>query len=79
MPLFTDFERDREAECGVMWDDFVRALAVWVYCNESGERRPTVADAALAFNTTPELVREAIGEHIYLYLGADDTIESDGA
>lgn len=81
---FTEFERDATAATGVFFRDFITALATWVYTNE-GDYECTVAEAALAFNTTPELVREAIEGHPWLLLrGADETdptkqvIESDG-
>lgn len=51
-----------------MFDHFVTAIGIWVYTNEGGGKRPTVADAARAFNTTVELVREAVGEHPWLDL-----------
>jgi hypothetical protein len=68
---FTDFERDPEATTGVMWSDFVTAVGIWVYTNEDLTRL-SVAEAALAFNTTPELVREAIDEHPWLDWRQDD-------
>jgi len=82
MSLFTAFERDDNADTGVMWGSFVTAIAIWVYVN-GGQRTLTVAEAALAFNTTPELVREAVAEHPWLYSPHHDdpakqTIESDG-
>lgn len=79
---FTSFERDPDAEVGVMWDGFLTAVSVFVYTNED-TRRVTVADVALAFNTTPELVREAVAEHPWLYTREHDDpaqqiIESEG-
>lgn len=80
---FTRFERDRNAVTGVMWHDFVTAVGMMVYTNEEGEKKPTVAGLALAFNTTPELVREAVAEHHWLYSPQHDDpaqqiIESEG-
>lgn len=80
--LFTNFERDENAEIGVMWRSFVTAVGIYVYTNE-GARKVSVADVALAFNTTPELAREAVQEHPWLCCGADGDpsqalIESDG-
>ncbi len=79
---FTEFERDEDADSGVMFENFITALSVWVYVNES-ERTLTIAEAALVFNTTPELVREAVEAHPWLYSPHKDdpseqTIESDG-
>lgn len=79
---FTEFERDPDAMTGVMFDNFITAIGVWVYVNE-GRRYLTVAEAALVFNTTPELVREAVQTHPWLYSRPHDDpakqlIESDG-
>lgn len=74
MALFTDFERDPDARIGVMWSDFTTAVAMLVYTNGSSH----VDVAALAFNTTPALVREAAEQHPWLFVHADGTIESDG-
>lgn len=56
------FERSQFAapddDAGVMIDGLGRALVTWTAMQD---RYPvTVADAALAFNTTPEVIREAI-------------------
>lgn len=75
MPPFTAFERDPAAATGVMWSDFVVALGIWVYCNED-TRRVTVIDAAQAFNTTADLVREAVDEHPWLALSDHDGDDS---
>lgn len=82
MTVFTEFERDRGSSVGVMFDDFVTAVAMLVYTNE-GVRKVSVADVALTFNTTPALVREAVAEHPWLFSHHDDDpaaqiIESDG-
>lgn len=79
---FTDFERDDSAEIGVMWRDFVSAIGIWVYVNEDGHK-PTIAEAALVFNTTPDLVREAVSKHRGLFTQynknpAQQYIESEG-
>lgn len=80
--MFTEFERNKSAGVGVMFDDFVTAVGMYVYTNE-GKRDVSVADVALAFNTTPELVREAVEDHPWL-VSYDDTdpakqiIHSDG-
>lgn len=45
-------------DAGIMIDDFGRALVTWTAMQN---RTPvTVAEAAMAFNTSPEIVREAI-------------------
>ena len=80
---FTEFERDAAAEIGVRWKEFITAVGVMVYTNEGEETKPTIASIALAFNTTVELVREAVAEHYCLISHHDDdptkqTVESDG-
>ena len=80
--LFIEFERDPEAETGVMWDRFVVAVEIYVYTNQ-GEFAVSVADVAETFNTTPALVREAVDEHPWLFRSGDDDpandlIDSDG-
>ena len=82
VPVLTQFERDRNADVGVMWHNFVTALTLWVYVNE-GARSVTVGEAAMTFNTSIELVREAVGENAWLYFSHDadpakQTIQSDG-
>jgi len=71
---FTQFERDEDAPVGVMWRDFVTAVGVMVY---TANTPPTVEAVALAFNTTRDLVREAVDEHPWLFISGD-RIESDG-
>jgi hypothetical protein len=73
--MFTEFERDKDVGVGVMFEDFITAVGMMVYTNE---RTVTVSDVALAFNTTPELVREAAEAHPWLFVRDDGSIESDG-
>lgn len=80
--MFTDFERDTSADVGVMFDHFITAVGIYVQTNEDA-RKVTVADVALAFNTTPELAREAVEAHPWLFTAHDPDptkqfIESDG-
>lgn len=75
---FTDFEHDTNATTGVMWKQFITAIGIWVYCNEASGRMPTVAEAALAFNTTPKLVCDAVLEHPWLDYDDKLQIWSDG-
>jgi hypothetical protein len=75
-----DFERDTDV-AGVHWEHFVTAVGIFVYMQETF---PIVADVALAFNATPEAVREAAEDHPWLFVSGDDsdptkqTIETDG-
>lgn len=80
--MFTEFERDKSTGIGVMFEDFITAVGMLVYTNED-ERFLSIADVAMTFNTTPELVREAVAEHPWLFShhDADPTkqfIQSDG-
>jgi len=81
--MFTDFERDDDAGTGVFFSHFVTAVGIYVYTNE-GDRPVTVADIAAAFNTTPELAREAVEDHPWLFVHVDSddpsrqVVESDG-
>lgn len=75
--MFTAFERDDAAEAGVMFKDFVTAVGMFVYTNESA-RKVFVPDIAMAFNTSQEAVREAVEQHPWLYMHPTGQIESDG-
>jgi hypothetical protein len=82
MKPFTDFERNPDATTGVMFDNFITAVGIYVYTNE-GSRKVSIADVAAAFNTTVELVREAVDQHPWLFFNTNDdpaqqTVESDG-
>ena len=80
MSVFTEFERDPDALVGVMWEQFTTALGIWVYTNADVGRELTVTEAATVFNTTPELVREAVEDNPWLFHPDDAKllIESDG-
>ncbi len=53
---------------------FHQALAVWFACQD---REVTVDEAAAAFRATPEVIREAVEAHYWLYL-AGDVIMAEG-
>lgn len=67
MTLYTDILPDDDGEAGIHRQDFANAVSVWSFMQNS-EKQTTVADAALAFNTTPELVRQAVEDHYWLSL-----------
>ena len=55
---------------------FGDAIQVWSIAQQ---RRPvTVDDAAAAFCVAPDLVREAIDWHPWMFVGGDNTIEHEG-
>ena len=58
-------------DAGIFIDGLGRALVTWVAMQD---RSPvTVAEAALAFNTTPEIIREAVEEAMWIGVeGPDD-------
>jgi hypothetical protein len=74
------FERDQmveedSGEPGIHIARIGRALMVWVTMNYGRER--TVSAAAQAFNTTEEIVIEAVNSQYWLFLSGDE-IEVEG-
>ena len=53
---------------------FSNAVQVWSVLQE---RSTTVNEAALAFNVRPEIIRQAVEWHAWMYLDGD-TIEHEG-
>lgn len=86
MGIFTkeQFEGEPDAGAGIFMEDLGRALVIWTVMVFEGKDQVTVADAALAFNTTPEIIREAIEDAMWIgWHGPDDDptkqiIETDG-
>jgi hypothetical protein len=86
MSASTAFERrdfaEPSADVGVFWDDFLSALQTWRAMQL--RERVTVAEAMLAFNTTLDVVLNAVSEAYWLFLegsGVDpsqQTIELEG-
>ncbi len=54
---------------------FANAVQVWALAQE---RRATVEEAALTFNTTPQVIRQAVEHHYWMYLAADGVIGHEG-
>lgn len=77
-----DFD-DEDAEAGITLTHLCQAISIW---SAMQGRTVSVAETALAFNTTPDVVQHAVKEEggFYLYLDGDDaspaeqTIEHDG-
>jgi hypothetical protein len=79
------FERSMFAapddEAGVFIDWLGRALVILVAMQQ---RTMTVGEAAMAFNTTPDVIREAVEDASWIYITGDDgdpstqTLELDG-
>ncbi len=77
------FEAD-EHEAGIFMADLGRALVIWTCMVAEAKDQVTVADAALAFNTTPEVIREAVDDALWIgYYGPPNdptkqVLETDG-
>jgi len=71
MGLFTEIMPDDDGEAGIHRQEFATAVSVWSFMQNS-EKQTTVADVALAFNTTPELVRQAVEDHYWMSLDNPD-------
>lgn len=70
MTLYTDILPDEDAEAGIHRQDFANAVSIWAFMQQK-ETGVTVAEVALAFNTTPELVRQAIEDHYWMSLDCE--------
>lgn len=70
MSLFTRDQFASEGDdVGVYIDQLGRALLVWTTMQD--RIRVTVAEAALAFNTTPEIIREAVEDQMWIFVSGD--------
>ena len=79
------FERNdfmtEDDSAGISIDGLGRALVTWAAMQD---KTVTVADAALAFNTTPDVIREAVEDAMWIsVVGPRDdptkqTLELDG-
>jgi len=89
MPIFTrdkflSLEEERDYEAGIGIGDLGRALVTWVGMNGESGARISVAQAATAFNTTANVIREAINAVAWIsYVGEENDperqyIELDG-
>ena len=54
---------------------FSNAVQVWAI---GQGREVTVSEAALAFNVEPKLIRQAVEDHPWMFIGNDDVIEHEG-
>jgi hypothetical protein len=59
-----------EDVAGVSRDDFANALQIWSVMQNRFEQ-VTVNEAALAFNTSPEIIRRAVADHYWMDLQGD--------
>lgn len=75
MALFTREQFAKpDDDAGVFLDGLGRALVTWTAMQD---RAVTVHEAATAFNTTPEIIAEAIEDAMWITV-CGDTIELDG-
>lgn len=76
MALFTREQFAKpDDEAGVFLDGLGRALVTWTAMQDS---QVTVHDAAKVFNTTPEIIAEAVEEAMWISVEGD-VLELDGA
>lgn len=81
-PFTADMFRSEDEHVGLGLDQFANALSAWAWMQR---RDVTVAQAARAFNTSPELVIKAVNDHPWMLIaGAEGAgpelmfIEHDG-
>jgi hypothetical protein len=76
MTLFTEaMIEDDDERPGIHGNDISNAIQCWSIMQN---RETSVAEAAVAFNTTPEIVRRAIEDHYWMFPEWPDT-ETDPA
>lgn len=63
--LYTEILPDDDEEPGIHRRDFSTAVSVWSWMQQ---RPVSVADAAMAFSTTPELIRQAVSDNYWMLL-----------
>lgn len=67
---------DPDDEAGVFMSGLGAALVTWAAMQD---RKMTVNEAAKAFNTTPEIIVEAVDDAMWISVENDGTLELDGA
>jgi hypothetical protein len=67
MALYTEILSDESEEAGIHQEQLSIAVSVWSWM-QAGEKPPTVAAAARAFNTTPAIIRVAVLAHPWMLL-----------
>lgn len=76
MTLFTREQFAKpDDDAGVFIDGLGRALVTWAAMQD---RSVSLHDAAKAFNTTPEIIAEAVEDAMWISVEGD-TLELDGA
>jgi hypothetical protein len=77
MSVYTNVLSDEAGDAGIHIGQLGDAISVWAWMQD-GDEPQTVATAALTFNTTPALVRQAIAIHPWVVLTGKQRIEHDG-
>ena len=71
----TRFDPDPDCRYAYGIVPFANALCVWVAL----QAKPvTIADAALSFNATQEMIRQAVAANDWMFVTKGDVIETDG-
>jgi hypothetical protein len=55
-------------EAGICWDKLGAAISCWAFMQS---RPVSVADAARAFNTTPQIAEEAVGHWAWTFISSE--------
>lgn len=72
MGLFTEILPDEDWDTGIHRREFSTAVSVWSFMqNRAAVAGVTVAEAAIAFNTTPELIRQAAEDNYWMFLSPE--------
>lgn len=74
MSIFDRAKFSEEDEgVGVFISSLSSALTTWVCMNAEARDNISVADAAMAFNTPPEVIREAVEDGRWLFLATPES------
>lgn len=66
-----DFFVGEEDEAGIPWDNFLTALQVRSFLRP-GEHQATVQEAADQFDVTTDVIRQAVNQHPWMFLGGPE-------
>lgn len=75
MSIFTDEQFAKSGDdAGIFMEDLGRALVTWTAMQN---KSVTVYEAAAAFNTTPDIIKQSVEDASWIYV-AGDKLELDG-
>lgn len=72
---YTDILDDESDDAGIHRRTLATAVSCWSFMQP--RPRVSVAEAAIAFNTTPAMILQAVEDHYWMYLA--DEAETDPA